>query len=292
MTEKTSKYFWKKEIIMNLSINPRHFMDAAVWEEKRTILEALALLHEAGFSHFDLEAETEREAELLAAYLQEKKLSVIQSHMPFNRYKRENPETFHRNVMAYAKYAKMMDSKILVVHGDEFNYKERPYTTKAALEYNYRFFYDLVEYAAQNDMRVAFENTFQEPTMTVKPHFCALVDDLLEIVEKYNTEAVGICWDTGHARLQYGDRDMDALKLAGDKVICTHIHDNYYNQDLHGFPFTGNIHWKNFMETLSEIGYRGDLSFEFVYDRLPNALALDYLKLIYRSGEYLLRGIQ
>ena len=141
-------------------------------------------------------------------------------------------------------------------------------------------------------MRVAFENTFQEPTMTVKPHFCALVDDLCALVEKYRTDSVGICWDTGHARLQYGDRDMDALRIAGKKVICTHIHDNYYNQDLHGLPFTGNIHWKNFMATLKEIGYTGDLSFEFVYDRLPKALALDYLKLVYRSGEYLLYDLK
>ena len=273
---------------MNLSINPRHFTDAAIWEEKRTIFEALELLTEAGFSHFDLEAESLREAELLSDYLKEKNLSVIQSHMPFNRYKRADPQIFHQNVMACAEYAKIMDSKILVVHADEFNYREQPFTAKAALEYNYRFFYDLVEYAAGNNMRVAFENTFQESTMTVKPHFSSLLDDLLNIVEKFGTDTVGICWDTGHARLQYGDRDMDALKTVGDKVICTHIHDNNSNQDLHGFPFTGTIHWKNFMATLKEIGYKGDLSFEFVYDRLPKALALDFLKLIYRSGEYLL----
>jgi hypothetical protein len=42
------------------------------------------------------------------------------------------------------------------------------------------------------------------------------------------------------------------------------------------------------MQTLNDAGYKGDLSFEFVYDRLPKALALDYLKLIYRTGEYML----
>ena len=249
------------------------------------------LVSEAGFTLFDLEAETEKEAELLSSYLKERGLSVIQSHMPFNRYQRADTEIFRQSMMNYAANAKRMDSKILVVHGDEFDYRNRAYTSEAALEYNYRFFYELVDYAEANGMRVAFENTFQESTMTVKPHFGSVVDDLCKLVEKYRTDAVGICWDTGHARLQYGDRDMDALKIAGEKVICTHIHDNYYNQDLHGFPFTGNIHWKNFMATMKEIGYEGDLSFEFVYDRLPNALAPDYLKLIYRSGEYLLHGM-
>ena len=87
--------------------------------------------------------------------------------------------------------------------------------------------------------------------------------------------------------MQYEDREIEALKIAGNRVICTHIHDNYYNQDLHGFPFTGNVDWKGLMQTLHEIGYAGDLSFEFVYDRLPKALAPDYLKLLYRTGEYL-----
>jgi hypothetical protein len=41
------------------------------------------------------------------------------------------------------------------------------------------------------------------------------------------------------------------------------------------------------MQTLKDIGYTGDLSLEFVYDRLPKALAPDYLKLLYRTGEYL-----
>ncbi len=276
---------------MNLAINPKHFLAAAVWEEKRSLLEALDLVSEAGFSHFDLAAETEKEAEMLSNYMKEKNLSVIQSHMPFNRYKRVDADIFHQSVMEYAKNAKRMDSKILVVHGDEFDYQNQAYTAKAALEYNYRFFYDLVDYAEKNGMRVAFENTFQEPTKTSRPRFCALVDELYALVERYQTDAVGICWDTGHARVQYGTHDMNALKIAGDKVICTHIHDNYYDQDLHGFPFTGNIDWKDFMGTLKEIGYQGNLSFEFVYDHLPKALALDYLKLIYRSGEYMLHEI-
>ncbi len=276
---------------MNLSINPRHFLKAAVWEEERSLTEALELVSAAGFSHFDLEADTEKEADMLADFMRKRNLSVIQSHMPFNRYKRNDADAFHQTVMAYAKNAKRLGSPILVVHADEFDYKDQAYTSKAALEYNYRFFYDLVDYAAGNGMRVAFENTFQEPTMTKKPHFGAIVDELCTFVERYRTDTVGICWDTGHARVQYGAHDMDALRIAGEKVICTHIHDNYYDQDLHGFPFTGNINWKEFMATLREIGYQGDLSFEFVYDQLPRSLALDYLKLIYRSGEYMLHEI-
>ncbi len=276
---------------MNLSINPKHFLQAAVWESNRSLKEALELVYQAGFRHFDLEAETPEDVEQILAFQEDRPFAVIQSHMPFNRYKRIPTEIFYQNVMNCAAYAKEIGSDILVVHGDEFDYQNKLYTRENALEYNYRFFYALVEYAAANGMRVAFENTFQEATKLNRPHYCAFIEDLCELVDRYHTDAVGICWDTGHAKVQYEERDIDALKIAGSRVICTHIHDNYYNQDLHGFPFTGNIHWKELMQTLKEIGYNGDLSFEFVYDRLPKALAPDYLKLLYRTGEYLINEV-
>ena len=112
--------------------------------------------------------------------------------------------------------------------------------------------------------------------------------DMREFIEYVGHPMIHGCWDTGHARVQYGARENEALLIAGERVICTHIHDNYYNQDLHGFPFTGNVDWKTFMTTLKKIGYQGDLSFEFVYDRLPKALAPDYMKILYKTGEYLL----
>ena len=274
---------------MELSINPKHFTQAALWEEPRTVIEAIDLVYEAGFRRFDLNASTKEEAEVMAAHLAMLDAKVIQSHIPFNRYgKRDTPEVFHEKVMTSAEYAKILDSEILVVHGDEFPYDKMLYTAEAALEYNYRFYHDLVDFAVKSGMRVAFENTFQEATILDRPHFGSAVNELCALVDRFDTKFVGICWDTGHARMQYGARENEALLVAGERVICTHVHDNYYNQDLHGFPFTGNVDWKIFMETLAKIGYKGDLSFEFVYDRIPKALAPDYMKILYRSGEYLL----
>lgn len=273
---------------MNLSINPRHFMDTVAWENSRSLTEAMELVFLAGFHHFDLEATTREEVDEILKFKEDHNVTIIQSHMPFNRYTRLPHEIFRQSVADYATYAKEIGSKILVVHGDDFDYKNNLYTRTAALEHNYRFFYSMVEYAAANHMKVAFENTFQESHKLTQPHYGASVDDLCELVDRYNTDTVGVCWDTGHAKVQYAENDIEALKIAGSRVICTHIHDNYYKQDLHGFPFTGDIHWKNLMQALDDIGYKGDLSFEFVYDRLPKALAPDYLKLLYRTGEYLI----
>ena len=54
------------------------------------------------------------------------------------------------------------------------------------------------------------------------------------------------------------------------------------------FPFLGDTNWNELMAAFKEIGYKGDFTLELVYDRLPDALAPDYIKLLHKSGEYIL----
>lgn len=270
---------------MHIAVNPQHFIAGAVWEEYRTLPETIDLLREVGFRHLDLSFRDPQEAEQIAAHLQKTGMSAIQSHIPYYGYETNGFAAFKESAMATARCAKIIGSKILVAHGDVFDFQKERYTREKVLEFNYGFFSDMVEFAAQNGMRVAFENVFEEKGGN--PRFCSLIEDLCELVDKFNTDTVGICWDTGHAKVQYEEQGVEALKIAGKRVIATHIHDNYYQKDLHCFPFMGQINWQQLMQTLSQIGYQGDLTFEMVYDRIPKALAPDYLKLLYRSGEYL-----
>ena len=272
---------------MNIGINPGHFIKAAVGEEERSWREALDLVVEAGFKHFDFVCREEN-VEPVSEYLKEKEITVTQSHIPFNRYAKKDYSLFREDVMACADRAKRLGSKILVVHGDEFDMKSAAYTNKRALEFNYSFFYPLVEYAEANGMRVAFENLFQDPNMFRETRFCAHVDELCELVDKYNSKNVGICWDSGHGYMQYGAKHLEALKEAGSRIICTHLHDNYYSRDLHVFPFLGEIDWKEFIHALRGTGYEGNFTYELVYDRLPKALAPEYLKLLYKTAEYII----
>lgn len=273
---------------MHLSINPKHFQKAAVWEADRDILEAIALVADAGFTRLDFGTEDAAEANRVAEYLSATGIKVNQSHLPYNRYKGEDYEPFARRLMAVARCAKIMGSPILVVHGDEFPFGERAYSREAAREFNYRLFAPVVEFAEQNGMQVAFETVFQDMDPLEKPRHCSLVEELCSLVDLYASPTVGICWDSGHAKVQYGVSQPNLLKIAGKRVISTHIHDNYYGKDLHTFPFMGDTDWKRLMETFGAIGYTGDLTFELVYDRLPRALAPDYLKLLHTSGEMLM----
>lgn len=273
---------------MHLSVNPKHFQKAAVWEADRDILEAIDLVAEAGFTRLDFGTEDMVEATRVAEYLAECDLAVNQSHIPYNRYKKDPFGLFSERVMATAKCAKILGSPMLVVHGDEFPFGEMAYSREAAREFNYRLFFPMVDYALQNGMRVAFETVFQDMDPQKEPRHCSLVEELCALVDQFGTPEVGICWDTGHAKVQYGVSQLNVLKIAGKRVISTHIHDNYYGKDLHTFPFMGGTDWKRLMETFGTIGYTGDLTLEMVYDRLPRAIAPDYLRLLHTSGEMLM----
>lgn len=272
----------------NVAVNPRHFINAAVWEQERSIIEAFELLENSGFKCFDIGTVERSEAETLACYMTQNGLTVVQSHMPFNRYKREDYAAFADKVMLCAENAKILGSNILVVHGDEFDFEAQEYTPEVALEFNYRFFSPIVDFAEKNDMKVAFENVFNDWWPENRPRFCSKTEELCALVDKFSTDTVGICWDSGHGKVEHKSKHVNELKKAGGRVIATHIHDNYYGKDLHLFPFFGDTDWPSFMSALKEMGYKGDLTFEIGYNRIPKELAPDYLRLLYRSGEYLI----
>jgi sugar phosphate isomerase/epimerase len=65
----------------------------------------------------------------------------------------------------------------------------------------------------------------------------------------------GICLDFGHAHLM-GDV-ADAVEIAGEHVIATHVHDNRGREDDHLAPFLGTINWDTALMTMQKIGYEG-----------------------------------
>ena len=78
--------------------------------------------------------------------------------------------------------------------------------------------------------------------------------------------------------------------IYGDKLICTHIHDNFgvtqpgnihTRDDLHRLPFDGNLDWQWYGKRIKEIGYKGPLTLELsskskiVYENIPLEVFLE-----------------
>ena len=110
-------------------------------------------------------------------------------------------------------------------------------------------FAQLVEYAEQKNVKIAFEN--QRKLANIAWAF-----------EAFSGEGVGFCWDCGHEFCFTPGRHY--MPLFGDRLICTHIHDNttVYNDDSHFLPFDGACDFDYVADAIRRSGYTGSLMLE------------------------------
>jgi len=266
-------------------------------DEKRGFEAMASMCREAGFRYVDYTPDFrsddwEKRAQADREILDRAELMVEQTHAPFNRYGQHPEELFAAYYRRVFEASKILGAKYVVVHADEYRTVDH-YDEKEAEDFAYDFLAPYVDYAKKNGMTVAIENVFEDsirrcPQFGGKSRYTSRIHELKAIIERFNDPAVQCCWDFGHANCAFGkDNMLDALKEVGKYLCCTHVHDNYYEKDLHLAPFLGEIRWEEHMAYLKEIGYAGKFSFEMVYGRQPEALLGGWLKELHKTGEYL-----
>jgi len=118
----------------------------------------------------------------------------------------------------------------------------------------------LINIAIRYNVTVAFENQRK-------------LANIAYMMERYkDCKNVGFCWDNGHEACFAGGKEY--MPLFGDKLVCTHIHDNFARQegDLHLLPFDGSYDFNRYAEHIRNSGYKGTLMLE------TSILSGDYIK--------------
>ena len=90
------------------------------------------------------------------------------------------------------------------------------------------------------------------------------LEDLRVLCEELDSPAVGLCLDTGHARLA-GGQPAAGVRACGPWLRALHLHDNFGQGDEHLLPFDGDSDWSGFVAALGEVGYPGTLNLELTY---------------------------
>jgi sugar phosphate isomerase/epimerase len=107
----------------------------------------------------------------------------------------------------------------------------------------------LIDTARQERVKLALENSHHRPE--------ASVPVLLEVVDRLGAEeAVGLCFDTGHAHVAE-ESLRGALEACASRILLFHLHDNDGLEDAHRVPFRGTIDWLAFAKDLEELGLGG-----------------------------------
>lgn len=123
---------------------------------------------------------------------------------------------------------------------------------------NFTNFDEIVSFAAEHNIQIAFENTEgEEYLFALMQHF-------------ENNDTVGFCWDSGHEMCY--NHSQDLLSKFGDHLIMTHLNDNlgirrfdgvtHWTDDLHLLPFDGIADWDNIIARLRKSKQLPILNFE------------------------------
>lgn len=279
---------------LNIGINAGYFLKGSTDEKRmKYIFKTLA---DNGISYFDFMTNVEDtnyldNAEKCRQIADETGTVIHQSHCPMGRYKRDkNYEDVLQTSLKSVEAAAILGTKFLVVHADENRYNNGLlYDGHKIMNQMYEYISKLVEKAAPHNIIICVENLFEDgryPEME-RSRFTSEIDELLGLIELFDKDNVGICWDFGHANVAFGDESINKFKLALPRIYCTHVHDNN-GKDEHRLPFRGKVDWYSHIPLLVNSGYSGNLSFELVHGKIPDELLPDYIGYCKKLGSFLI----
>lgn len=280
---------------MKLAMNPayiRRRRDGTLREET----EIFKLCYDAGFSEYDYSPNVsaddwEERTKRLADFVGNMGGQVHQSHAPMNRYAKVDLAVFTEKVYRLIKASAIMGAKYVVIHADEYWAPDgKEFAPEDALAWITEYYRPMVEYAANLGLTIAVENLFEDgcgPRKGERSRYTHYVEEVIAVMDAFREYGAGCCWDYGHGHVAYGKADVEAIQKLAPRIVCTHVHDNYYGKDLHLIPYFGDIDWTAHMKLLREAGYTGNLSLELVYGSYPDAMVEDMLHYAYRAAETL-----
>lgn len=114
-------------------------------------------------------------------------------------------------------------------------------------------------------------------------------EDLLFYIDRFESDYVGACLDTGHAVTQKQNPVEAVLKL-GSALKALHVHSNMPGHDLHLPPcMIRNVDWQRFYAALLEVDYRGAFNMEISPPaRISPKAALGFFTLVHGIAESLM----
>ncbi len=270
---------------MELGVNLRYFSRDIGLER------AAEIAKEAGFSNIDytpLTTEANSEISNTIKIFEKNGLSVIQTHAPFNRYGAFSTVEDHKKAVDIClENTKKLNAEYMVVHGDEFDFNREAYSSEKALEYNYDYFAPIVSKAEKLNIKIAFENVFED--IVKKQRYCSKAEELIALIERFNAPNVCACWDFGHGALAASaskEEHADNIIKLKKYIECTHVHDNYLKDDLHLIPFMGKIDWRPCINALKTTNCN-TFTYELVYGKVQKRTAPLLMKLLWETGKEL-----
>lgn len=241
--------------------------------ENVTVIETIDAIKKAGFKDvfvqwYNKEWEYSQEEQL--KYARKQGLNIIFAHLGYkniNDLWKECDEgnKLVENYKKDIKICKQNNIPMVVMHLT--SKKVAPNYNEIGLER----IREIVNYAKELDIKVAFENT------KIKGY-------LEYVIQNLDNDNVGICYDAGHCHVHFNDEFP--YEMFKNKIFAVHLHDNDKSDDLHLLPFDGTIDWEKVIKKLRDCNYEGPITLEpcYRYDYL-NLTLDEFYKKAYEVGK-------
>lgn len=185
--------------------------------------------------------------------------------------------------------ARAMGVKTLVVHPCTVLGADN--MVRASKEANIRYYGQLLEETADYGVTFAIENMW-DADIAPRRKYCAVPEELVDLVDSLGDPRIGICWDFEHGDLMGQDQPA-VIRYLGRRLKATHVSEQHGFSDLgklHRLPLSGNIRWQPIMEALRDIGYDGCFSYEVnnYMNFLPDSCIPEALRVACLVGQHLM----
>lgn len=204
----------------------------------------------------------EEAPERILSILKTNNLKPVQSHLPYYDLRisaEELDEEMEKAMLKSIETSGKIGCPWCVYHPRSA--VNNGFSSKKALEINQKVISGYIECADKYSTGIALENLPIFRFYPIMSFYTSDWSDLLELTMSFNTESAGICWDVGHANLLHLNQ-AEAIEAFGNKLKCTHIHNNFSDNDDHLPPDQGNVDWKKVIGAMKKIGYKGPLTLE------------------------------
>jgi len=202
-----------------------------------------------GFNTLFTDLPDPKHAELIANTLASCGMRYETIHAPFSHIndiwlQGEGGDAMFAELMSTVDRCRQVEVPIAVIHLSSGK------TPPPISDVGYGRYTRLVEHAAKQGVKIAFENQR-------KPEYLEWAFRIFR-----NAPHVGFCYDCGHEGCF--TPGVQFMPLYGDKLLCTHVHDNdcLQDHDLHMLPFDGRIDFGRVARQIRESGYKGPLTLE------------------------------
>lgn len=223
-------------------------------------------------------------------------LTISQAHAPFPAYLPERPETLDYTIGLYRRVIEFLDTvgcKNVVIHGISLSPADYTNTPETIRALNLKLYESLIDTVVKTNVTVCLENLFSGSPRGCIEGTCSDPHEAVEFIDHLNAKAgktcFGLCLDTGHLNL-LRKSFRTYVPIVGQRLVALHIHDNDGAKDQHLMPYVGTILWDDFCNSLKEVGYSGDLSFETFAQTRPSQLNRElvplFLSTIAGIGDY------